>query len=513
MLADGFLDCDDAVIEVPVAMELLRAVAETGHRPTATMLERLPAVFDRPPPARWDGHTLEAFTGILRAPHSTLALELGDNVGAWPTLIPEWRAVRGRVQHDPYHRYTVDAHCFQTVAEISRASSDDRVAASAIEELGKRRTLHVAALLHDCGKGTGEDHTVSGERLARSICERMGLDHAETDEVAELVRRHLLLVDTATRRDLDDGAVIERVANTVEDPDRLRLLYVISVADGRATGPDAWNEWKATLVQDLYTKAMTAVQSGVVPARHDLDAKARQVEAYEPSLAGRVHDLLGTLPPSYPESTEVADMAEELLMLANRPSLGEVRYRVDDAAGAERSLVTVCAPDRPGTLARTAGVLALNRIAVLSARAYSSDDGLALQRFVVSAQSARWKSFETNLQDAYAGRLELQSRIEQKTRDYHSASNVQSDVRVLADASSHSTVVEVRAPDVLGLLYAITSAIADLDLDIHVAKVDTLGARVVDVFYVRTAWGDPLDDLQVAEVRRSVAHRISRLGG
>jgi [protein-PII] uridylyltransferase len=397
---------------------------------------------------------------------------------------------------------------------VARAIEIDQVARAAADEAGDLRSLRFAALVHDIGKGSGHDHSVVGEELARAAARRAGLEPDQVEEVAKIVRWHLLLVDTATRRDLDDGAVISQVADTIGDGRLLRLLYILSVADGRGTGPEGWNAWKAALVAELYRKALTALETGHIPSRNDVTQRAREVEAYEPSLAGRAEDLLATMPPSYLEATAVPDVVDDLRLLLQSPKKGEVRYRVYEGLEKGDAAITICVPDRPGTLARTAGVLALNRISVLHAQAFSTTSGLALERFVVKEPEAQaWERVTADLEAVYSGRLALEARLERKIRDYAPPSGLEVEVRVLQDASPHSTVIEVRSPDALGLLFALTAAFTDLDLDIHVAKIDTQAARVVDTFYVRNAWGEKLTSEQESEIERAIRHRIARLFG
>ena len=459
----------------------------------------------------WEAEDRRDFLSALRGEHVVEALEVLDVVG-WDRVMPEWLRVRGLAQHDPYHRFTVDGHLFEAVREVSRALNDDPTAATAAHEAGDLDPLFMAALLHDIGKGSGEDHSVAGARLAEEIARNMGFEERHVAEITTLVRQHLLLVDTATRRDLDDGAVIEFVANTIKDGRILRLLLILSIADGRATGPDGWNDWKATLVRDLYRKVLVALETGSIPGRADVRTKVDEVEAYEPSLAGRVQDVLETLPPSYLRSTSLPHMVDEVRLLLNRPGRGEVRWRVDEGLELGEVVLTVCTLDRPGTLARAAGVLALHRISVLRAHAFSTTDGLALERFIVREPEGEiWDAIGRDLAAAYSGRLALEARIERKISDYETERRLDAEVRVLNDASEHSSIVEVRTRDALGILYAITSAIAELELDIHVAKVDTLGERIVDTFYVRTPWNAKLEEAQVDELRRAIEHRVARL--
>jgi [protein-PII] uridylyltransferase len=498
--------------ELLLAVRLLAARARTGRMvagPTMSWLER---AFRRPPVEAWGPALRDAFLAMLAGPSASAACELLDHLGGWTVLLPEWSAVRGRAQHDPYHRYTVDGHAFATVAEATRLLDGDPTARALAHQAGLE-TLYLAALLHDVGKGSGEDHSVAGERLARRALRRMGVGPGTAAEVAALVRHHLLLVDTATRRDLDDPTVVGGVAEVLGSPRRVRLLHLLTIADGLATGPVAWSHWKATLVADLARRVADAMERGAPPAPGDPADVASRVEATRPALAGRTERLLATLPASYPASLEPEELADELELLADPPGPGAVRYRVD-AEGDGHGVVTVCAADRPGTLARTTGVLALHRVSVLRAQAWSTSDGLALQRFAVLASGPRrWERLGADLEAAWAGRLAVEARLERKARDYRPSSPVVPDVRVLADESEHSTVVEVRAPDALGLLHAIAAALGDLDLDVRVAKIDTLGDRVVDVFYVRSPWGAKLTEAQAAELTLAVRHRTARLLG
>ena len=506
----------DPQAEVLLAMRLLAARAGTGRqiaRPTLAWLEQ---TFDRTPLEAWSEPLRAAFMTVLRGPEAVGACELLDHVGGWAVLLPEWASVRGRVQHDPWHRYTVDGHAFAAVAEVSRLLEQDERAAKTAEAAGDLDALYLAAIFHDIGKGSGADHSVAGELLTRRALARMAVDADELEEVAVLVRHHLLLVETATRRDLDDPSVVEGVAAALGSSRRLRLLHLLTVADGLATGPAAWNDWKGTLVADLAARVLHVLERGGPPSPGDPEALAVRIEAARPALAGQAARLLGSLPGSYLSTLATVDaeeLAEELELLADPPGPGGVRHRVDPS-GDGHGLVTVCAADRPGTLARTTGVLALHRVSVLRAHVWSTSGGLALQRFAVQAPATlRWERLGADLDAAWAGRLAVEARLERKARDYRAPAPVEPDVRVLPDESAHSTVVEVRAADALGLLHAIAAALGDLDLDVRVAKIDTLGDRVVDTFYVRSPWGAKLNDEQADELTLAIRHRTTRLLG
>jgi [protein-PII] uridylyltransferase len=491
--------------EVLLAMRLLAARARTGRQIARATLTWLEKAFDRVPLEAWSEPLRTAFMTVLRGPEAVGACELLDHVGGWVVLLPEWASVRGRVQHDPWHRYTVDGHAFAAAAEVSRLLEQDERAARTAEAAGDLDALYLAAIFHDIGKGSGTDHSVAGELLTRRALARMRLDADQAEEVAVLVRYHLLLVETATRRDLDDPSVVEGVASALGSPRRVRLLHLLTVADGLATGPAAWNDWKGTLVADLAARVLHVLERGAPPSPGDPAALAASIESARPALAGQAARLLATL--------AAAEVADELELLADPPGPGVVRHRVDPS-GDGHGLVTVCAADRPGTLARTTGVLALHRVSVLRAHVWSTSAGLALQRFAVQAPATlRWQRLGADLDAAWSGRLAVEARLERKARDYRPVAPVEPDVRVLPDESAHSTVVEVRAGDALGLLHAIAAALGDLDLDVRVAKIDTLGDRVVDTFYVRSPWGAKLSDEQADELTLAIRHRATRLLG
>ncbi|MFP5298709.1 MAG: [protein-PII] uridylyltransferase, partial [Actinomycetota bacterium] len=500
--------------DVDRCLEIVAAVSVSGAPVGAALVNSMTEVFVSSAPEPWTGAALDAFVRTLKERHVEQALELLDHVQAWPVLMPEWRTVRGRAQHDPYHRYTVDAHSFRAVASIRTFCESDPTAAELIADLDHRRSLYIATLLHDIGKGSGEDHSIAGANLARSACARMGLAQTEIDEVETLVGHHLLLSDTATRRDIDDGAVIATVIRTIGDVDVLKMLYVLSGADGLATGPEAWTPWKASLVALLFRRSAVALRSGELPQRNDVTAKLKQLSQYDPVIASAAREVMDSLPPSYVATTAVEEIADDIRLLHRPPAPGAVATRIDRNPDGEQASVTICFADRPGTLARAAGVLALHRMSVLSARAYTTSDGIALERFVVTTpDDPDWTRLESDLGAVYSGRLALDARLARKANDYRPKAPISPNVRVLRDESEHSTVVEIRALDALGLLYALCSAITDLGLDIHVAKIDTLGERVVDVFYLRASDGTKLDPLQEKELEVAIRHRVASLFG
>lgn len=512
-LEDSTLRFVGDAVDVTTSLKLLAAHAATGHRLALDALHKMAHAFERAEPTAWTEDQRSAFFEILCGPYGPGSLELLEHLRAWNALMPEWSRIRGRPQHDPYHRYTVDGHSFAAVGALTTCLAEP-VPSNHAHVIGDLSTLYLGTLLHDIGKGTGHDHSVAGASIAADVARRMGMGEVQVQEVVDLVRHHLLLPGTATRRDLDDGSVIKTVVAKVGDARRLRQLYLLAIADGRATGPHAWSEWKASLLADLVNRALVALETGEIPLDRGVAEAARRVEAFEPALAGRSQRVLASLPPSYVTSTPVTDMADEIRLLATGVKPGHMHSRLAVGPEPEQSILTVCVSDRPGTLARMAGVLALNRIDVLGANAYTTTEGLALTRVaVVTPGATAAERCLKDLEAAFSGHLAVDARMRSKVTDYRSGNEVGADIRILHDASNASTVVEVRGPNELGLLYAITAGLADLDLDIHVAKIDTLGDRVVDVFYVRSQWGSKLSAGQAKEVPRAILHRMRNLFG
>jgi [protein-PII] uridylyltransferase len=331
----------------------------------------------------------------------------------------------------------------------------------------------VGALFHDIGKGHPGDHSEAGVGLVDKIGPRLGFPPEDVTILKTLVRHHLLLADTATRRDLTDESTILSVAAAVGNQTTLELLGALTEADSLATGPAAWGSWKAGLITEL-------------------------VERTAPVLAGQPARSAPEPPP---------DGTVELIVRARRAGA-----LVLDGEG---QLVTLVAPDRPGLFWRVAGTLALHGLDVVSARVWSSPDGFAIERFRVQSVFGRapdWAAVESDLNRVLTGKLSLEARLADRARDYAStprppaAAPARVEVAVDNDASDSATVIEVRAPDRIGTLYRITKALAELELDVRLARVTSLGHEVVDAFYVVDHTGAKLtDDEHLHEIRRGIA--------
>jgi [protein-PII] uridylyltransferase len=530
-LVDGVLRLPEDLAlgssELPV--QLLEALASTGavlERRSASRLRAFAAV---DPGWTVDAVARERFLRVLwRGGVALGAVAELDDVGVVSALLPEWEPVRGRTQRNPYHRFTLDRHGWNAAAELGELVRREAWAAETLERVADRDALMLAALLHDVGKVVGEPHAETGVPIARALAARLGAHPDTLDRVERLVRLHLLLPDVARRRDLTDPALAAEVAASVEDPPTLAALHLLAVADGRATGPTAWGDWVASLVTSLVRKVSTVLderspdQLADEAAATARDAQSIAVELGSTAEAVREH--LALLSSRYAAAVTARAVVRHTIMTATDPEPGTVRTRVtpglqepDGVEGIDE--LDVVARDAPGTFAKVAGVLALHSGSIVAADAFARSDGVLVDTFRVQrpadATGSWWARVEGDLVDAAVGRLAVRARVARKARAASSRPGrrpeVPTRVHFEPDPSGRSTVVEVHTLDRIGLLYAIAGAIAELELDIVVARIQTVGHEVTDVFYVRDRRDGPLDDDQLAELELAIRSAIEGL--
>jgi [protein-PII] uridylyltransferase len=465
-LRDGALHVDADVDIRADPLFVLRAAAAAAREAVSidrSSLNRMAAVapvLD----ARWPRGARDELVALLATGHRAVpVLEALDQRRLVERILPEWSMTRGRPQRNALHRFTVDRHLCETAAN----------AASLTSRVTRPDLLLVGAWLHDIGKGHPGDDVRYGVTLVRRIGERMGFSTDDVDVLVALVRHQLLLVDVATRRDLADDDVAREVADAVGSLELLELLTALTEADALATGPSAWGPWKAELVAELCER-VAAVLRGDDPAR----AVQRQ---------------------GFP------DAGVRALMDARRP-----------VVRADPPTITVVGPDRPGVFSRIAGTLALRGFTVLAAEA-ASEAGMAASRFRVAPETLEpeWDVVTADIRRALDGHLAIEARLADRRGMHRRKLRRQilvgePTVRLDNQASGTATVVEVRGPDRVGVLYRITRALADLDLDIRSAKVATLGDEVIDTFYVcDSSGGKVIDPDHLREVERAILHQLA----
>jgi [protein-PII] uridylyltransferase len=431
---------------------LLRAAAAAAERD----VELAPATAARlvaegtALPDPWPPAARQALVRLLAAGPGLLPVwETLEETGALTSFLPEWERIRLLPHASPIHRFTVDRHVVETCIAAS----------GAIRRVARPDVLLVAALLHDIGKGGPTEHGLTGEPIARAIACRMGFDESAVRLLGLLVRRHLVLAETATTRDPGDPATVAYLAEQVGSAEALSLLLALTEADARATSPKAWSSWRAGLIRDVASR--TAAALGEAPAVEE--------------ASGRVE-----VPPEVRR--------------------GGIAITVAASDGGAR--VTVVGPDRVGLLADSAALFALQPVSIRSARAWAQDEvGVSV-----------WEVAEEHLDErVLRQRFEgiVSGRIDPSVALGRNAAGIASTVVVRPDASDRATVLEVRAADRPGVVHLVCAALARLDLTVRSAHVDTLGPQAVDVFYVQEPSAGALSDTRSAEAAHAVRKALS----
>ena len=458
--------------------------------------------------------------------HPDVVLRWMNEAGVFGRFVPDFGRVVAQMQFDMYHHYTVDEHSIRAIgllAAIERGElKDDHPLSSAIiRQIASRRVLYVAVLLHDIAKGRGGDHSVLGAEIALKLCPRLGLDPAETETVAWLVRYHLLLSSTAFKRDLADPKTITDFVQQVQSPERLRLLLILTVVDIRAVGPGVWNEWKRTLLRTLFEAAEERLRLGHKQHGRSELVKARQNELAEAlgwkASAARAHAK--RLPDSYWLAEPLAwQIANARQVAAAESRIGEAKPSVvveeDPESGATR--VSVFTPDREGLFYRICAGLASGGANIIDARIHTTRDEMALDNLLVLDARARPYT-DRRLRQRLARSVEaaLSSReapplpSAEPARGRSNAFEVAASVAIADRASTRTTVVEVNARDRPALLAALTAAIHRCGHHIHSAHIATYGERAVDVFYLTRPDGKKLDDGDADALRSALLDAAS----
>jgi [protein-PII] uridylyltransferase len=447
------------------------------------------------------------FLDLLTGRDAAQWFRIMNETGFLSRFIPEWWRIVGLMQFDTYHVFTVDEHTIEAIGvleHLSRGGLSETapVASELIGHVQSRRALYTAALLHDIAKGRGGDHSELGARIAQEVCPRLGMSPEETETVSWLVLHHLLVSQTAFKRDIEDPKTILDIADLVQSPERLRLLLVLTVADMRAVGPKVWNGWKATLLREVYWRVAEVLAGGLsVPERDVRVARARDAAgallAAWPE-ADRDH-FLGLGYPGYWLSFDAETHARHAALIREAEASHApltVRTRVLDSRAVTE--VTVYAADHPGLFSRIAGSLAVAGASIVDARIHTLTNGMALDTFWVQDaaggafdQPHRLARLSALISQALSGRLRLQDEIRKVRREPARLRAVTVPPRAVFDnhASNTHTVIEVNCRDRPGLLHDVTAAISAQGLQIASAHITTYGVRAVDVFYVKDVFG------------------------
>ena len=459
----------------------------------------------------------EDFLTILTGKYPAISLTAMLETGVLERFIPDFGSIKGRTHFDAFHTYTTDLHSIKTVDELKALEDEDP---ELIASVSDKAVLYVAALLHDIGKGLGRPHAITGAPVAQGIAGSLGFSEKRADLVAFLVRYHLLLPDTAFRRDLSEEKVALDCARLARDEQTLTMLYLLSVADARATGPRAWDEWKAALLRELYLKAAHSLQRGILRDPDNmiiLEERWNQLIADVPAEQGsRQGGRLWALPQAYILHTETEDIKHHLELSGGLKNPDDIM--VDVRVKGEHAAVTIITRDRPGLFAMLTGILTINHLEIISAKIFTWLDGIAVDEFTVLTpwkDYANWGKITEQFRLAAMGSLDINERIS-TTRPIKNGSMIHSSsipvVNLDNNSSDFFTVIDVHSPQRFGLLFRTAQTIAALGLDIHRAFLSHTGDPCTDVFYVVDEFGEKITDEELDfRIVVEITNAISKL--
>jgi [protein-PII] uridylyltransferase len=436
-------------------------------------------------------------------------LRLMNEAGVLGRFIPDFGKVVAMMQFNMYHHYTVDEHLIRTVGvlhqiETGTLTGDHPLSARLFPTLTSRRALYVAALFHDIAKGRQEDHSIAGERIALAVCPRLGLDPAETETVAWLIRHHLLMSETAQMRDLNDFKTILDFTSMVQSPERLKLLLILTVADIRAVGPGVWNGWKGQLLRTLYSESDPVLTGGhaAVSRKDRVTAAQNEFLAKFPDWnddqrrreAARHYD-------AYWLNVPLDQQLRHQNLIANAP-LRDVATETRTDAFTAMTELTVYAPDHPRLLALITGACAAANANIIGAQIFTTTDGMALDTILLRREfkmdedeTRRAARVADTISRTLRGQLRLRDALKNVPGLTERVKAFSVVPRVIIDntSSNRQTVIEINGLDRVGLLHGLTEALFHLNLNIASAHITTFGEKAIDVFYVTDLTGAKIE--------------------
>ena len=449
-----------------------------------------------------------------------------NEAGVLGRFIPDFGRVVAMMQFNMYHHFTVDEHLLRTVGNLVEVEKGGLAAelplsTALMQSVQNRRALLVTAFLHDIGKGQKEDHSIVGARIARRLCPRLGLTPSETELVAWLIEQHLTMSNIAQSRDISDPKTVQDFAAIVQSPERLKLLFLLTVADIRAVGPGVWNGWKGQLLRNLYYETEPLVAGGYTSApRHERIKEAQ--DALVAALAGWPKaDVDGFIDRHYPNywlRTDTATQVNHANLLRDAGRAGHsLATSVKTDAFTAITELTVYAPNHARLLSLFAGACAAAGANIAGAHITTTRDGFALDTFLLNREFThdddelrRAKRIGETIDRLLEGKDRLAVLLSKKRQGARGveAFTVEPEVIINNALSDRLTVIEVAGRDRPGLLYELTSTLSDLSLDIGSAHITTFGEKAVDVFYVTDLTGKQI----ISEMRqKAIKERLTRV--
>ncbi|MBW2570240.1 MAG: HD domain-containing protein, partial [Deltaproteobacteria bacterium] len=449
------------------------------------------------------------------------------NTGFLVHFIPELKAIVNRIQYNEYHIYPVDKHLLRAVQIIknfgtSEDTSKDRLYGNLYNKLTttNKKILLWAALLHDIGKkDPAKNHSQKGAKIARSILVRHGYKSEEVETVSFLIEEHLSLVKTATRRDINDEETAVSFARKIKGKERLKMLYLLTIADSMATGPKAWSTWASTLLKDLFLKVLHIIEKGELATKEAVITVEKKKEEILNSTSSSnnkqtTETLFNFMPPRYLLYSATEDILKHISLYKSLGSAAFV-WEITKVPASNTRTVTICAKDRPGLISKIAGIFTLHGLNILDTQVYTWRNNIALDIFNVNPpldrifEEEKWDKTKKDLKSVLSGKLNLTTALDKKISAYPTVKRytLKKPHRIVVDnkSSSFFTIIEIFTYNFPGLLFKITDALFRCNLDIRVAKIATKIDQVVDVFYVRDFEGQKVDSKeQINKIKETI---------
>jgi len=546
--AQGFLIVD-GVLQLPAArltelhsadsvLQIFVSAAENAARLAPELRRRISQITPQLP-EELSFEMTEQFREILRSVaglSGTVRAMAETGVLDW--LVPPFREIRNLMQFNQYHSFTVDEHTLKTLDEVARFASDQSPVGSAYKEIRHRATLHLALIMHDSAKGRAGDHCIVGETLAEQVAERLQLAANKKSMLMFLVRHHLIMPDLAFRRDITDRRVLMDFARLIGAPELLRMLYCLTVADIRAVGPDVWTDWKGELLADLYDRAnlilsgrpynhleRERIQKIRLAARQSFQPAGDQSTLSAEAWAEWADQQLDALPAMYLMNQQPARIARDLAVIQQLP---ELKVHIEGGFEPETEMVTyrAFATERcaAGSFQRIAGILSGMGMDIREAFVCTSTQGFVIASFRGADRDFIGLVPESRIEDVVGVIADVllakrhpdtafrRSGILQLSKLRGIIIRQDPKVAIDNDCSQRYTVIDVFATDTQGLLYTLSSALYNLGLTIHLARIDTSVDQVVDVFYVLDEFGRKIESAEKIEtIRQTLLEEIRLL--
>lgn len=485
-----------AVLEIFVAMTERHDIKGMTARATRALWHARTRIDG---PFRQDPANKALFLRILQAPSGLVhALRRMNEFGILGRYLPAFRKIVGQMQHDLFHVYTVDQHIMMVVRNLRRFTMPEHAheypfCSQLIADFHDRWLLYVAALFHDIAKGRGGDHSELGMDDAAQFCREHGLLEADTELVVFLVGHHLTMSQVAQKQDLSDPDVIAGFAAQVRDERHLTALYLLTVADIRGTSPKVWNAWKAKLLEDLYRVTLRVL--GGEPHSADRELRARQKEALATlrlfGLSASAHQALWQqLDVAYFLRHDASDIAWQTRALFEKVDSDKPVVRARLAPIGEGLQVAVYVQDQPDLFARICSYFERKNFSILDAKIHTTRHGYALDSFLVTAENfaGSYRDIISLIEHELSAVLlsqeplppPMRGRLSRMSRSFP----ITPTVELRPDERGQFHVLSIAANDRMGLLYAIASVLTRFRINLHTAKIMTLGERVEDVFLI-----------------------------